>query len=58
MKNPYDNTQVQSGFITTTGSDPDADGEIDISVNGTEITIKQRVNDTPTVLSQVVDKAS
>ena len=58
MKNPYDNTQAQSGFITTTGSDPDADGEIDISVNGTEITIKQRVNDTPTVLSQVVDKAS
>ena len=56
MKNPYNNSQAKTAFIVTSG-DPDADGEIAIITNGTEITIKQQVV-SGTILSQVVDQAS
>ena len=56
MRNPYNNNQNKSDFIANSG-DPDADGEMTIVVNGTEITIKQQVKDA-TDLSTTVDKAS
>ena len=56
MKNPYNNSQGKTDFIVTTG-DPDSEGEIAIIVNGTDITIKQQVNDTDT-LEQTVSQAS
>ena len=56
MKNPYNNSQGKTDFIVTSG-DPDANGEMAIVVNGTEVTIKQQVADS-TTLEQVVDQAS
>ena len=56
MKNPYNNSQGKTDFIVTSG-DPDSEGEIAIIVNGTDITIKQQVNDTDT-LEQTVSQAS
>ena len=56
MKNPYNNSQGKTDFIVTTG-DPDANGEIAIIVNGTDITIKQQVK-TGTTLEQTVEQAS
>ena len=56
MKNPYNNSQGKTDFIVTTGS-PDADGEMSLVVNGTEVTIRQQVK-SGTTLEQVVDQAS
>ena len=56
MKNPYNNSQGKTDFIVTTG-DPDANGEMAVIVNGTEVTIKQQVADS-TTLEQTVDQAS
>jgi prepilin-type N-terminal cleavage/methylation domain-containing protein len=56
MKNPYNNSQGKTDFIVTTGS-PDADGEMALVVNGTEVTIRQQVK-SGTTLEQVVDQAS
>jgi len=56
MKNPYNNSQGKADFIGTSGA-PDADGEITLVVNGTEIRVRQRVNSTVT-LDTTVDQAS
>ena len=56
MKNPYNNSQAKADFIGTSGA-PDADGEITLVVNGTEIRVRQRVNSTVT-LDTTVDQAS
>ena len=56
MKNAYNNSQGKTDFITT-GGDPSGDGEIGITVSGTNITIKQTVK-TGTTLEQTVSKAS
>ena len=56
MKNPYNNIQGKADFIGTSGA-PDADGEITLVVNGTEIRVRQRVNSTVT-LDTTVDQAS
>ena len=56
MKNPYNNSQGKAAFIGTSGA-PDADGEITLVVNGTEIRVRQRVNSTVT-LDTTVDQAS
>ena len=56
MKNPYNNSQDKADFIGTSGA-PDADGEITLVVNGTEIRVRQRVNSTVT-LDTTVDQAS
>ena len=56
MKNAYNNSQGKTDFITT-GGDPSGDGEVGITVSGTNITIKQTVK-TGTTLEQTVQKAS
>jgi len=56
MKNPYNNSQAKADFIGTSGT-PDANGEMTIVVNGTEITVTTQVKDA-TDLAQTVDKAS
>ena len=56
MKNPYNNSQDKTDFIVINGT-PDSEGEITITVNGTDITIKQQVNDSD-ILEQTVSQAS
>ena len=63
MKNPYANTQAATTFMSTTPPSTEAtttadNGKVSIVCDATKCTIKQRVTNGGTVLSQEVKKAS